>query len=123
MESVPSLFLENISTFIKNCLCKFDQNLDLFNLSESENCIFFPDERSISFLPMRGSTTSSIHSILDIHTYPTMISGDCLQIHFLDGLQSIPLELLKTITNDFSEKNRLGSGTFGTVYKVSKYIV
>ena len=56
-----------------------------------------------------------------------MISGDCLQIPFRGGLhgsrlapQVMPLELLREITNDFSEKQRLGSGTFGTVYKASK---
>jgi hypothetical protein len=55
-----------------------------------------------------------------------MISGDCLQILFRGGLhgsqlapQVMPLELLREITNDFSEERRLGSGTFGTVYKAS----
>jgi hypothetical protein len=32
----------------------------------------------------------------------------------------MPLELLRKITDDFSEKQRLGSGTFGKVYKASK---
>jgi hypothetical protein len=58
-----------------------------------------------------------------------MLSGDCLQILFHGGLhgsrlapQVMPLELLREITNDFSQKQRLGSGTFGTVYKASNVI-
>jgi len=55
-----------------------------------------------------------------------MISGDCLQIPFRGGLhgsrlapQVMPLELLREITNDFNEEQRVGRGTFGTVYKAS----
>jgi hypothetical protein len=31
----------------------------------------------------------------------------------------MPLEVLREITNDFAEKQRLGGGTFGIVYKAS----
>lgn len=34
------------------------------------------------------------------------------------GPKHIPFELLKEITDDFSQTNKLGCGTFGTVYKV-----
>jgi len=36
--------------------------------------------------------------------------------------QVMPLEFLRKITNDFSDKQKLGTGTFGTVYKASVYI-
>lgn len=35
-----------------------------------------------------------------------------------DEPKKVPLKLLEEITNGFSEKAKLGSGTFGEVYKV-----
>lgn len=33
-------------------------------------------------------------------------------------MAEIPLDILKKITNDFSEEQKIGSGGFGNVYKV-----
>jgi len=43
--------------------------------------------------------------------------------HILDGTMeptNLPFELLKNITNNFSEEQKIGQGGFGSVYKVTR---
>lgn len=99
------------------CLCKRKQKH--FTRVQSPNAtVVHPrlsgsDNDSVK-ITVAGSKVS-VGGIGDSHTVPSSEAGD---IHMVEaGNMMISIQVLRNVTNNFSEENILGQGGFGTVYK------
>ncbi|XP_057442019.1 receptor protein kinase TMK1 [Lotus japonicus] len=65
-------------------------------------------------ITVAGSSVS-VGGVSDTHTMPGSEAGDIQMVEA--GNMVISIQVLRNVTNNFSEKNILGRGGFGTVYK------
>lgn len=71
------------------------------------------DNESVK-ITVAGSSVS-VGAISETHTLPSSEAGDIQMVEA--GNMVISIQVLKNVTNNFSEENILGQGGFGTVYK------
>ncbi|KAL5574388.1 hypothetical protein UlMin_023985 [Ulmus minor] len=71
------------------------------------------DNESVK-ITVAGSSVS-VGAVSETHTHPFSEAGDIQMVEA--GNMVISIQVLKNVTNNFSEENILGQGGFGTVYK------
>lgn len=71
------------------------------------------DNESVK-ITVAGSSVS-VGGVSEAHTVPNSEMGDIQMVEA--GNMVISIQVLRSVTNNFSEKNILGQGGFGTVYK------
>ncbi|PSS30063.1 Receptor protein kinase [Actinidia chinensis var. chinensis] len=108
------MFLIGLAAF---CLYKSKQKK--FSRVQSPNAMVIHPRHSGSDsegvkITVAGSSVS-VGVVSDTHTVPSSETGDIQMIEA--GNMVISIQVLKNVTNNFSEENILGQGGFGTVYK------
>ncbi|KAL2937273.1 Receptor protein kinase TMK1 [Bienertia sinuspersici] len=99
--------------------CLFKRNQNKFSRVQSPNAMVVHPRHSASDndavkITVAGSSVN-VGAMSESHTIP---SGETGSIQMSDaGNMVISIQVLKNVTNNFSEDNILGQGGFGTVYK------
>ncbi|KAL3527430.1 hypothetical protein ACH5RR_012086 [Cinchona calisaya] len=99
--------------------CLYRSKQKHFNRVRSPNAIVVhphhsgSDNESVK-ITVAGSSVS-VGAISDTHTIATSETSDIQMVEA--GNMHISVQILKNVTNNFSEENILGQGGFGTVYK------
>ncbi|XP_027178618.1 receptor protein kinase TMK1 [Coffea eugenioides] len=99
--------------------CLYRSKQQRFNRVQSPNAMVIhhhhsgSDNESVK-ITVAGSSVS-VGAISDVHTVHTSETSDIQMVEA--GNMQISIQILKNVTNNFSEENILGQGGFGTVYK------
>lgn len=108
------LVLIGLATF-----CFYKSKQKRFSRVQSPNAIVIhprlsgSDNESLK-ITVAGSSVS-VGAVSEAHTIPTSEASDIQMVEA--GNMVISIQVLKNVTNNFSEENILGQGGFGTVYK------
>lgn len=114
---VGSLFVLSLIVVASCCLYKSKQKR--FSRVQSPNTMVIHPQNSGSDndsvkITVAGSSVS-VGGISETHTIPACESSDIQMVEA--GNMVISIQVLKNVTNNFSQHNILGQGGFGTVYK------
>ncbi|KDP25825.1 hypothetical protein JCGZ_22547 [Jatropha curcas] len=107
--------------FLIGCLifCLYKKKQKRFSRVQSPNAMVIhprhsgSDNESVK-ITVAGSSVS-VGAISETHTIPASEQGDIQMVEA--GNMVISIQVLRNVTNNFSEENILGSGGFGVVYK------
>ncbi|KAJ6368069.1 hypothetical protein OIU78_000611 [Salix suchowensis] len=114
---VGGVFLLFLIGLVVFCLYKKKQKR--FSRVQSPNEMVIHPRHSVSDnesvkITVAGSSVS-VGAISETHTIPTSEQGDIQMVEA--GNMVISIQVLRNVTNNFSEENILGQGGFGVVYK------
>ncbi|GLT28767.1 hypothetical protein SLA2020_036750 [Shorea laevis] len=99
--------------------CLYRKKQKRFSRVQSPNAIVIhprhsgSDNESLK-IAVAGSS-ASVGAVSETHTVPSSEAGDIQMVEA--GNMVISIQVLRNVTNNFSEKNILGQGGFGVVYK------
>ncbi|GAV60459.1 Pkinase domain-containing protein/LRRNT_2 domain-containing protein/LRR_4 domain-containing protein/LRR_8 domain-containing protein [Cephalotus follicularis] len=99
--------------------CMYKKKQKRFRRVQSPNAMVIhprhsgSDNESVK-ITVAGSSVS-VAAISEAHTVPSSDQGDIQMVEA--GNMVISIQVLRNVTNNFSEENILGQGGFGTVYK------
>lgn len=115
---VGAVLLLLLCGFMGFCLYKKKQN-KLSRVQSPNAMVVHPrhsgsDNESVK-ITVAGSSVSVGAAVSESHTIPGSETGEIQMGE--TGNMVISIQVLKNVTNNFSEKNILGQGGFGTVYK------
>lgn len=117
VSTIGGLFLIVLLGLLGFCLYKKQQKR--FTRVQSPNAMVIhprhsgSDNESVK-ITVAGSSVS-VGAISETHTIPGSEAGDIQMVEA--GNMVISIQVLRNVTNNFSEENILGQGGFGTVYK------
>ncbi|OIT06314.1 PREDICTED: receptor protein kinase TMK1-like [Nicotiana attenuata] len=100
--------------------CLYRSKQKRFSQVQSPNTVVMQPRNSGSDndsvkITVAGSSVVSVGAVSEVHTVSTSETGDIQMVEA--GNMVISIQVLKNVTNNFSEENILGQGGFGTVYK------
>lgn len=115
---IGGAFVISLTGVLVFCLCKKKQKQ--FSRVQSPNAmVIHPrhsgSENSKSVKITVAGSNVSVGAISETHTVPSSEPGDIQMLEA--GNMVISIQVLRNVTNNFSEENILGRGGFGTVYK------
>ncbi|KAK2376881.1 receptor protein kinase TMK1 [Trifolium repens] len=114
---VGAVFVASLIGFLVFCLLRMKQK-KLSRVQSPNALVIHPrhsgsDNESVK-ITVAGSSVS-VGGMSEAHAVPNSEMGDIQMVEA--GNMVISIQVLRSVTNNFSEKNILGQGGFGTVYK------
>jgi hypothetical protein len=114
---VGAVFVASLIGFLVFCLLRMKQK-KLSRVQSPNALVIHPrhsgsDNESVK-ITVAGSSVS-VGGVSEAHAVPNSEMGDIQMVEA--GNMVISIQVLRSVTNNFSEKNILGQGGFGTVYK------